>query len=290
VYVFSSSDQSGGWSEIMQITLSNGQQSDLFGSSISVSADGTTAFFAAEGRTTDASHGMVVVFSLDIEQRTFALLQWFATDLPNTYFGGSVVVSNTALRAAVTCTEAGDNSTSRTFVYSRSEVTSPFTLAIVFNHTGDNSTFVSSMQAAMSSDGAEIVVGAHTSGPSHCGLVYMYWFQAGEWQWWSTIQPQNSTYASEFGRSLALSADGLTLFVGASSAVLPGGNISGGTITGFSRMGNIWVPFYNIWAVDANIGGSFGASVAMTSDAKLVSSLGWSSTPNQGASTYIAVL
>ncbi|UXD89406.1 integrin [Thalassolituus hydrocarboniclasticus] len=145
---------------------------------------------------------------------------------------------------------------------------------------------------ALSDDGSILAVGAFNEGSSiggvdaagaeqdnaarDAGAVYVFQRTGESWAQQAYIKASNTDAGDEFGRSLALSADGFTLAVGAprerSSATGVGGdetdNSSGGVgaVYMFQRAGLSWAQQAYIKASNAGEGDEFGSSVALSAD------------------------
>jgi len=132
---------------------------------------------------------------------------------------------------------------------------------------------------ALSSDGTIFVVGSDetslnstvngTAGP---GRVYVYVKTAGIW-----LPPQILTAADgvnndSFGESVAISADGNTILVGAPGAKI-GSNARQGAAYIFSRQSSgtgVWYQYKKLTAVDGTQEDQFGHSVAISADGSTV--------------------
>jgi drug/metabolite transporter superfamily protein YnfA len=106
-----------------------------------------------------------------------------------------------------------------------------------------------------------LAVGACQKGSWQAGEVYTYTLKSGKWVLqaeWSATNPTtgNSTF---FGSSLALSASGTTLVVGA-----PGANYGFGMVCVYTLSGSKWKSQAMLTASDEQDAGEFGYSVALS--------------------------
>lgn len=143
---------------------------------------------------------------------------------------------------------------------------------------------------ALSGDGNTLAVGAYNEDSSATGIggnqnnelasdsgaVYVFIRNGSNWAQQAYIKASNTDAMDWFGYSLALSADGNTLAVGAygedSAAVGINGNqvdnsaAESGAAYVFSRNGGVWAQQAYIKASNTNSLDSFGTSVALAAD------------------------
>jgi hypothetical protein len=143
---------------------------------------------------------------------------------------------------------------------------------------------------ALSADGTTLAVGAEgessaatgiggaqsdTSAP-YSGAVYVFTRSGGAWTQQAYVKASNARASAGFGRSVALSADGSTLAVGAyfesSAATGVGGDQSdtsaqnAGAAYVFTRTGGSWSQQAYLKASNARAGARFGDGVALSGD------------------------
>ena len=126
---------------------------------------------------------------------------------------------------------------------------------------------------ALSADGSILAVGA--PGAPGGGAVYVFLRQSEMWARWQSIFGYNINLGAQFGASVALSADGLTLAVGTpgeSSAVIgidgePGDNaaLGAGAVYVFA-ISYTWYQQAYIKASNTGAQDQFGASIALSAD------------------------
>jgi FG-GAP repeat len=180
------------------------------------------------------------------------------------YFGQAVAVSadgNTALIG-----ESGDNERNGTaWIFTRSGAT--WTPQAKLTGTGESGKDAFGSSVALSADGDTALVGgpgANAENPSvRAAWIFTRsgstWTQQGERLTPGGRHPARGK--SEFGRSVALSADGNTALVG-------GSNDHGrkGAALVFSRSGSIWTRHAKLRPSEEQGRGEFGASVALSAD------------------------
>ena len=145
---------------------------------------------------------------------------------------------------------------------------------------------------ALSDDGSTLAVGAASEGSNAVGVngnqadnsaasagaAYVFTRSGNTWSQQAYIKASNTGAADQFGRSVALSADGGTLAVGArgeasgASGVDPAGGqadnsaTSAGAAYVFTRSGPTWSQQAYIKASNASASANFGESVSLSQD------------------------
>lgn len=251
VYVFTRS--SGTWSQQAYLKASNTGAGDSFGSSVALSADGSTLAVGApledsaetgtSGTGADegsAESGAVYVFTRTAGVWTQqAYLKAFNTGAGDR-FGGSVALSADGNTLAVAAgnedsAETGTNGTGTSntatdsgaaYVFTRSAGSWSQQAYIKASNTGAGDSF---SRVAISGDGNTLAVsamwedsnetgvtgtGANNSASS-AGAVYVYVRDAGTWTQRAYLKATNAAANDLFGTGIALSGDGGTLVVGA---------------------------------------------------------------------------
>ena len=143
------------------------------------------------------------------------------------------------------------------------------------SNTGADDQFGGSV--ALSADGNTLAVGAYGE-DSNSGAVYVLTRSGASWTQQAYIKASNTDSSDEFGRSVALSADGNTLAVGAayeaSNATgidAPGGQTDNsasqsGAVYVFTRTGSTWTQQAYVKASNTEAFDFFGYSVALSAD------------------------
>ncbi len=118
--------------------------------------------------------------------------------------------------------------------------------------------------------------GDQTDTSAQSGAVYVFGRSGSSWAQQGYLKPSNTGPSFDFGVSLALSADGNTLAVGASGERSLATGINGnqsdtsgascGAVYVFSRTGSTWVQQAYLKASNTNSGDYFGYSVALGAD------------------------
>ncbi len=134
------------------------------------------------------------------------------------------------------------------------------------------------MTLALSGDGNTLAVGGPTANGPSIEAVHVFGRSAGSWRQAAVLTPSNGDLGDRFGSVIALSADGLTLVIGATGEDSSGtGTTASGLDNDESESGAAYIfsraPNATSWSQTAFIKGShsdradfFGTSVALDAD------------------------
>ena len=180
-----------------------------------------------------------------------------------------------------------------------------FGVAIAISSDG-NTLAVSAYMEASAAVGVDGLQTDNTKAAS--GAVYVFTRAGTTWTQEAYLKASNTDAADQFGRSLALSADGNTLAVGADGEAsgLTGidpvqtgnGAAAAGAVYVFARQGTTWAQTTYIKASNTGAADHFGYAVALSGDGKTLasgavledsSSVGINSVPNELAANAGAV-
>jgi hypothetical protein len=244
VYVFSRSGST--WLQQAYVKASNTEEDDTFGASVALSADGNTL---AVGADREDSNAIGVNGNQADNSRTYA---------------GAV------------------------YVFSRSGTSWSQQAYVKASNTGSFDRFGRSV--ALSADGNTLAVGANREDSNAIGVggdqtdnsladagaVYVYSRSGSTWVQQAYVKASNTGADDNFGNSVALSADGNTLAVGApwedSNAIGVNGNQANnlspgaGAVYVFSRSGSTWVQQAYVKASNTGADDYFGENVALSAD------------------------
>jgi len=253
---------------------------DVFGRSAAISADGKTIVVGAyndEVPTSASSSGVTYVF--DRVGNTFnevgILTGTYASD-SNDYFGTSVATSADGKTIVVGARqdEVPGYSSGLTYVFDR-EGNNFNQVGILTGSLETSSSLVNfGKSVATSADGKTIVVGApqDSDDGSFSGVVYVFDREGNNF---NEVGILTGTYASDsndsFGQSVATSADGKTIVVGAHYDEVPGSSSSSGVTYVFNRQGNNFNEvgiLTGTYASGSN--DEFGYSVTCSADGKTI--------------------
>ncbi len=252
VYVFTRSGET--WSQAAYLKASNTGADDQFGTSVALSADGSTL---AAGASNEAS---------------------MATGIDGDQADDSIAGAG----AVYVFTRDGAAWIQRAYVKSSN------------NDEGDGFGDAFGYAVALSGDGSTLAVGAVVedsaatgidgdqtdNSSSSAGAVYVFTRDGNAWRQQAYVKASNTDATDNFGISAALSGDGSTLAVGAafedSSATGVDGNqrsnatAESGAVYVFTRSGAVWTQQAYVKASNTGGGDQFGWSVALSTDGSLL--------------------
>lgn len=272
------------YSEVGIITGSKSVANDQL-NSVSSNADGTTIVIGSRLSQTGGVSDTGIAYVFDRDGYTFnevGILTGIYAENSNDTYGDSVVISSDGRTIAIGATNdeypGGETGSGVVYVYNRG-VGNAFTNVGILTGTyaGSGDEFGHSL--AMSSNGKTIVVGApQDEWPSftstNSGIVYVY--DRGVGNSFSEVGILTGTHSSsqesDFGSSVAMSADGRTIIVGAPDDSFPSSATGSGVAYVYERsLGNTFDEVGILTGTHANdLGDSFGQSVAISADGKTI--------------------
>jgi hypothetical protein len=218
VYVFNANG--GNWTRQQTLTAADGAPSDDFGWSVALSADGTTALIGADFKTLGGhpTQGAAYVFTRGGTSWSQQAELNAADGAPSDFFGDSAALS-------------ADGSTALIGALGKSAPNSEQGAAYVFTRSGTSWTQQQELTAAdgaalavfgswvtLSTDGRAALIGADgqsVGADVEQGAAYVFRLIGSSWSQQQELTAADGTGLGGFGRSVALSADQTTAFVGA---------------------------------------------------------------------------
>ncbi len=244
------------WTQQQELTASDGGKNDNFGFSAALSSDGNTALVTS-GKTQGAGYVFTRSGATWTQQQKLAPSDGGTSDL----FGSSAALSgdgNTALVGA-------DNKNSgqgAAYVFTRSGSTWTQQQELIASD-GSGGQFGGDEfgnAVALSNDGNTAMVAALGKNSAQ-GAVYVLTRSGATWTQQRELTASDGALHDQFGRSVALSADGSTALVGA-----PVKNKSQGAAYVIIGSGATWTQQQELTASDGASSDSFGYSVALSGD------------------------
>jgi cysteine-rich repeat protein len=241
---------SGAFAQRAYIKASNTNGGDIFGSSVALSADGSTL---AVGAFLEASAATGVGGDQSDDSATGAGAVYVFTR------SGATWIQQAYLKAS---NASSDDWFGHTIALSADGST----LAVSALREASAATGIDGDQADNSTDWA--------------GAVYVFTRSGTTWSQQAYVKASNTGYQDIFGVSLALSADGSTLAVGAPDESSAATGINGnqaddsaqgaGAVYVFTRSGAAWSQQAYVKASNTSVNYAFGMSVALSGDASIL--------------------
>ena len=275
VYIFTYS--AGVWTQQANLLASDRAGGDFFGCSVSLSADGNTALIGAYSEDTSptTNNGAAYVFTRSAgvwtQQAKLLASDFSATDR----FGWSVSLSedgNTALIGAYLEDTSPNSDNGAAYVFTRSGGTWTEQAKLLASDRANSDDF--GWSVALSADGNTALIGAYgesTSPNAENGAVYVFTRSGGTWTQLQKLLASDRATGDNFGYSVAISADGNTVVVGATSTDV--GNLSVvGSVYVFIKYENSWLQQSKLGYSRGSIDGVgyFGSSVSVSSDGNIL--------------------
>lgn len=291
VYIFTRSGDT--WQQAAVIEAADGVTSDYFGMSVSLNPEGSMlavgAPYRAAGATTYA--GAVYVFSRAGSSWSPVTTLTQPVPVANASFGADVALAGTASAPVLAVGVPNENVVAgavtqwwvgAAYVFRLNGST--WTATRLDNPAPDYYDSFGS-QVALSTDGATLAIASNEddlipADPADpvvygAGAVYVYASSGSAWTAQAQLHATNPTDYMRFGGSLALSADGTALAVGAPSEDGSGIGIDGapdtlaqsaGAAYFFTRSGTGWSTGRYIRATNTQRESYFGTAVVLSSD------------------------
>lgn len=261
-YVFSRVD--GSWRQRTKLVPDDGDRRDLFGHSVALAADGTTALVGArndEGPERPSAGSAYVFSRSDGSWGQVTKLAPDGVDWLDS-FGDSVALSRdgaTALVAAPNDEDPGGVGVGSAYVLSRAEGSWSQQTKLAPGSRGRN--FGESV--ALAADGTVALVGGRYEEPDSGFVGSAYLFRLdGAWSQAARFAPETGRGDDSFGESVALAADGTTALVGEMRDEDPNGDLAGSAYV-FSRADGSWSQAARLVPDDGDEEDLFGYSVAL---------------------------
>jgi hypothetical protein len=267
-YVFTRSG--GAWTLQQKLTASDGEENDLFGSSLALSGN-TLVVGAPQDYGAFTNQGSVYIFTRSgavwtQQQKLTAGYGWTYD-----FFGEAVAISGDTVVVGVRYDDIGadvNENKGSAYVFTRSGGVWTQQQQLTASD-GANEDFFGNSVAV---DGDTVVVGAHhdnIGSDVNRGSVYIFTRSGDFWTLQKKLLASNGGYFDMFGSSVAISGD--TLVAGAENKI----NIDArhGTVYVFARSGAVWTEQQKLTAGDGGGTDHFGHSVGLSGDTLVVGAL-----------------
>ena len=267
VYVFLKT--STGWIQEVRLTSGKIKERDIFGNSVSISANGSTIVVGACNYDESLSDSGAAYIFL----RTGTTWTQEAVLVPNDgkggdYFGNSVAVSADGSRVVIGAMRADLGNTPNTgavYIFSRSvrvwsqEAKLLASDRAVYDYFGRS--------VSITSDGSRVVIGTpdRNGGVSSSGAAYIFLRTNTTWTQEAKLLASDRAANDNFGYSVAITSDGSRVVVGAHYSD-PSGTTNAGAAYIFLRTDTTWTQEAKLTAPDKKAYIFFGNSVSISSD------------------------
>ena len=261
VYIFT--NDAGTWVLQQKLPTPDMPDSDLFGFSVALSADGNTALVGAQGGTGPVDTqvpGTAYIFTRSEGVWSQQAMLTASDRQVGDHFGVSVALSDsgdTALIGAYVDDVGANTNQGSAYVYQRSGSVWTEQAHLISSDGATEDYF--GRAVALSSDGNTALIGADfkvINGNTRHGAAYIFTRAGAAWSQQTRLTDVNGDAYSWFGASLALSADGRTALIGTDS--------SGAVV--FTASGGIWTQQTFLTDPNAYIG--FGKEIAISADGR----------------------
>jgi hypothetical protein len=268
-YVFSR--DSGSWSQQAKLAAEDGDDVDRFGTSVSVSSDGTTAVIGAQGDEDPNGEfaGSAYIFSQDGDAWS-QQAKLFADDgEEDDSFGDNAVSSDgtTAVIGASNDDNSNGTEAGSAYVFDQDEDTWSQQAKLAADDGDQGDRFAADV--AVSSDGMTAVISAQGNDNPNgefAGAAYVFSRDGDSWSQQAKLIAEDGDAEDAFGTGVAVSSDGTTAVIGAAGDDDPNGEVAGSTYV-FTEAGGTWSQQAKLAADDGDDGDLFGGgSVAVSSD------------------------
>jgi len=257
-YIFTESGST--WSQVAELTASDGAASDAFG--ISVSLNGATAIIGAPGHTvsSNAGQGDAYVFTGSGSSWSQAAELTSSDGAASDAFGSSVALSAAnAVIGAPSHAVSGHAGQGEAYVFNESGST----WAQVQKLTSSDGAAGDAFGTSVAISGMNALVGAPShavSGHSAEGDAYIFSESGSTWSQAIELTSSDGAASDNFGRSVAL--DGATAVVGAPAHTVSS-NAGQGDVYEFTASATSWSQVAELTSSDGAASDNFGTSVAL---------------------------
>jgi len=297
------------WAQQVYIKSSNTGANDQFGKSVALSSDGSTLVVGAPGEASNATgvggdqtnnsatlSGAAYVFTrigtiwsqqAYLKASNTGVLDKFGSSVAISADGGTLAVGATGEASSGVQSDNSASGAGAVYVFTRTPSSWIQEAYVKASNAGAGDAF--GFCIALSADGSTLAVGASgedsiatgingnqaDNSASNAGAAYMFTRSNTLWSQQAYVKASNTDAGDSFGASVALSADGSILAVGApledsTATGINNSQANGATDAGaayvFTRSGAVWTQQAYVKASNTGAGDEFGFSVALSPD------------------------
>lgn len=267
-YVFARSGWN--WNQQTKLTPTSGDADDVFGTSVALARNGTTALVGAKhDEDPNGSYaGAAYVFTKS--SGSWSQQQRLSASSGDTWdtFGASVALNangDTALVGAPADDVANESDAGSAYVFGRSGGNWNQQTRLTATNGDYNDWFGGSV--ALDGNGDTALVGAYRDEPNGnwAGSAYVFTRSGGSWSQQTKLTATNGDDRDVFGYSVALNRSGDIALLGAPLDEDPNGNKAGSAYV-FARSGGTWTRQAKLTPNAGDANDKFGGAVALDED------------------------
>jgi hypothetical protein len=269
VYIFKYNGSA--WSQEAKLVASDKADTDYFGVSVSINADGTKVVIGAYYADPDGISGAGAAYIFKYNGSTWSQeAKLVASDKAvNDIFGYSVSINADGTKVVIGAYGATPDGTisagaAYIFKYNGSAWSQEAKLAASDKVSGDRFGYSVSINA----DGTKVVICAYIADPGgiiNAGAVYIFKYNGSTWSQEAKLVASDKAANDYFGVSVSINADGTKVVIGAHLAD-PDGISAAGAAYIFKYNGSAWSQEAKLVASDKEATDYFGYSVSINAD------------------------
>jgi len=259
----------------IKITSADGANSDNFGYSTAISADGTMVIIGAYAADvgSNINQGAAYVFTRTAGVWSFTQKITASDGAASDRLGSSIDISSDGTTAIIGA-EGGNGGAGAAYVYTLSGGIWGDEVRLVASDPVVNNAF--GVSVSISSNGDTVLIGAYARN-SITGAAYAFVRSTGVWSQQQILVASDAATGDQFGYCVALSADGNVGVVGALGNDIAA-NADQGAAYVFTRTGSVWTEDHLLTASDGQATDYFGVSCAISDDASVIAIGCWNDT------------
>jgi len=264
-------ERTGSPEQQLKLAADDGDSDDLFGSSVAMSSDGTTAIIGANGDEDPHGEGAGSAYVFENSGDAWTQQAKLTADDGDSRdtFGRSVAMSSdgtTALVGALYDEDPNGDLAGSAYIFESSGGSWAQQVKLAADDGDSRDLFSGSV--AMSSDGTTALIGAPWDEDPNgraAGSAYVFESSGGSWTQQNKLAADDGDSRDAFGSVVALSNDGTTALIGATVDDDPNGE-TGGSAYVFENSGGSWTQRSKLAADDGDSEDRFSHSVALSDD------------------------
>jgi len=278
-YIFTRSGST--WTQQAQITASDAQANDRFGSAADMSADGLYVIVGAYYEDFGGGEaGSAYIFTRSGSTWTQQAIIRNPTPVATDYFGGAVSISDDGTYAIIS--NYGDDQAAggagSAYIFKRTGTSWAQEAQLLASDVQASDGF--SYSVSISGDGNYAAVGAigedgGAGDPvSNAGAVYVFVRSGSTWTEQARLNKTDSVSGDGFGRSVSINKDGSTLAVGEPYREVNGVN-NVGRMTIFNRSGSSWTETAEMVSSTPANNANHGSTISISDDGRTFAAGGY---------------